>query len=330
MRVLVPAVFLLLASASGLSAQQPAAPLPAAAPPEAAQRPAPVFRSGANLVAINVTVNDGKRFIPGLQAGDFAVYEDGVQQRVDFFESSNVPVDLILLVDGSSSMRDKMHAVHEAALGFLKNLRPGDRGAVVAFADNVQVKQPLTGDHAALEAAVKGIEANGATALNNAVYIALKEFGRRAKQPGEVRRQAIALLSDGDDTVSLMSFDDVVELARKSSVNIYTIALKSTPVADSSRPYLSDSDYTMTTLAKETGADAFFPATVYDLKKIYATIAEELSTQYSLGYTPTNGRQDGRYRRIVVRMTNRPNLQPRSRTGYTADVVAAAAVRQPR
>jgi hypothetical protein len=88
----------------------------------------PVFRSGASLVALNVTVTGpDKRFVTGLEAEDFAVYEDGIQQDVQFFESSAVPIDLIVLIDTSSSMRHRMPMVHEAALGFIKTLRSAIR-----------------------------------------------------------------------------------------------------------------------------------------------------------------------------------------------------------
>jgi Ca-activated chloride channel family protein len=306
---------LLLAAVSAVVAQQP---------PSEPQQPG-TFRSGASLVALNVTVTDpSKRFVSGLKADDFAVYEDGVQQRVQFFEAGDVPIDLILLVDGSSSMRDKMQVVHEAALGFLKTLREGDRGAVVSFSDNVNVVQPLTNDLTLLQTAVKSTRAYGATALHNAIYISLKEFGRAAQQGGDVRRQAIAVLSDGEDTSSLVSFDDVLGLARKSGVSVYTIRMQSEFAAirtrsDNSRAHFSESTYAMKTLANDTGGQAFFPDLVADLKGIYAGIAQELSSQYSIGYTPTNGRRDGRFRRVVVRLPAQPNLRPRARAGYTAD-----------
>lgn len=315
--------FLLLV-ASSAAAQDPAPQLPQS------QAPAPpVFRAGASLVAVNVTVTDGKRFVPGLQQGDFAVYEDGVQQQVQFFESKSVPVDLILLIDGSSSMRDKMDVVHEAALGFLKTLREGDRGAVVAFADSVNVMQPLTSDRQALDTAIKNTAAHGSTALYNALYVAMKQFGRSAQQSGDVRRQAIAILSDGEDTSSLISFDDVLAMARKSGINIYTIALQSEytaarRLAENGRRYFSESDYAMKTLARETGAQSFFPQFLQDLKGVYASIADELSNQYSIGYSPSNPRPDGRFRRIVVRVTTHPEFQPRARAGYTAEGVTTA------
>jgi Ca-activated chloride channel homolog len=286
---------------------------------------APVFRTGTNIVALNVTVVDSrKQPVSGLTQQDFSVFEDGVQQQLRFFESRQVPMDLILLIDTSSSMRDKMSVVHEAAVGFLKSMKENDRGAVVAFNDGVEVLQTLTSDGAALEQAIRGTTAKGSTSLHNALYIALKQFGRSAAGDSELRRQAIAVLSDGEDTSSLISFDDVLGLARKTGVSIYTIGLHSRyPTSRSAAPvtprYFSSADFAMKSLAQETGAQAFFPMEVGELKGIYASIAQELASQYSLAYSPANPRSDGRYRRIVVRVAARPELQLRTRSGYTAE-----------
>jgi Ca-activated chloride channel family protein len=298
-----------LATAAGATAQQAH---PSDHTAAATQAPPAVFRSGANLVAINVTVTDGKRFVSGLSPADFAVYEDGVQQEVRFFEAAKVPVDLILLIDTSSSMRSKMPLVQEAARGFMKTLRVGDRGAVVEFNDTFTVSQALTGDLGAIEAAIDRSAASGGTALNNALYIAIKQFGRSARGVEDIRRQAIAVLSDGQDTASLLSFDDVLGQARRSGVNIYTIALKSPgqSVGPDGRPFVSESDYALKTLARETGAQAFFPGTAGELKGIYAEIAEELSSQYSIGYAPTN---------------ISPGLMPRARSGYLSGSASASA-----
>jgi Ca-activated chloride channel family protein len=304
-----------------------AAQTPATSDPAAPQ----VFRSGASLVALNVTVTDGKRLVPDLHSDDFAVYEDGVLQRVQFFESRAVPIDLILLLDTSASMADKMNVVHEAAIGFLKTLRDDDRGAVVTFGDNVNILEPLTTDRALLERAVRKAQPHGSTALNNALYVAMKQFARTAQQSGDVRRQAIAVLSDGEDTSSVIAFDDVLSMARKSGINIYTICLQnqySAARVESGRRYFSQSDYAMKSLAQETGAAAFFPQTAQELKGIYAGISDELSTQYSLGYAPSNPRPDGRFRRIVVRLTLHPEFKPRARLGYTADSQRASAATQ--
>ena len=316
---LVPALILMAVPALAQDAAPVAAPQ------------APVFRSGASLVALNVTVQDkdGSRYVNGLQPADFAVYEDGVKQDVRFFQSTAVPVDLIVLLDTSASMGDKMDIVHEAATGFLKTLREGDRGAVVAFSETVNVLQELTSDRESLAKAIQSTHAHGGTALNNAIYISLKQFGKAARQDGDVRRQAIAVLSDGEDTASLVSFDDVLVLARRMGVNIYTVALQSRYsarriAAEGGRRYFSESDYAMTTLARETGAQSFFPLQPVELKAVYSTIASELASQYSIGYVPANPRSDGRFRRVVVQVVSHPDLKPRTRVGYTADQDATA------
>ncbi len=330
----LPAVPLLMVSL--LSAQQPASSEVSAQQSDssaatAVARPA-VFRTGANLVPLNVTVTDSTRqFVKGLTLGDFAVFEDGVAQSVEFFEASDTPLDLILLIDTSSSMSDKMDVVHEAASGFLKTMKANDRGAIVAFADTVDIIQPLTGDRVALEEGIQRTRARGATSLHNALYIALKQFGRAAQREGDLRRQAIAVLSDGEDTSSLVSFEDVLELARKSGVSIYPIVLQSKYAASrlasqGQRRFYSESEYSMRTLAQETGAQAFFPMQIFELKGVYANIAQELSSQYSLAYSPANVRADGRFRRIEVRVATRPELKLRTRTGYTAAVVRATPV----
>ena len=137
-----------------VSAQSPEqSPAPSPAPSQPSQ--GSIFRSGASLVALNVTVSDGKRLIPGLVQDDFSVYEDGVLQHVQFFESHEVPIDLILLIDTSASMADKMEVVHDAAIGFLRTLRDRDRGAVVTFGDNVNIVQALSSDKVVLEQAVR-------------------------------------------------------------------------------------------------------------------------------------------------------------------------------
>jgi Ca-activated chloride channel homolog len=319
-RLVLLSTLALALSAGPVAAQQEASP-------QAPQK-SPTFRSAASMVALNVTVLDGKKLVSGLGQQDFEVYEDGVQQNVRFFESKAVPIDVILLLDASSSMSDKMDVVHDAARGFMKMLRPGDRGAVVTFADSVSVVQELTDDAAAIEAAINSTKAKGSTSLYNAVYVALKQFGRTATDSGEVRRQAVAVLSDGEDTASLVSFEDVMALARRMGVNVYTIALQSQIASMRSagaRRYFSNGDYSMKTLAQETGAQSFFPATVGELKSVYSAIADELSSQYSIGYSPSNARSDGRYRRIIVRVATNPNFRPRTRSGYTADAPTRAA-----
>jgi Ca-activated chloride channel family protein len=294
-----------------------------------AQPATPTFHSAAALVALNVTVQDhGSKFVRDLQPADFVVYDDGIKQNVTFFESTRVPLDLILLLDTSASMADKLNLVHEAASGFLQTLRPGDRGAVVTFASDVKVLQPLTDDQGLLQHAVHSTRAAGETCLNTALYIALKEFGTPAQVAGQVRRQAIVVLSDGADTASAVSFDDVVDLARRTGVSIYTVMLQS-PMdprrgADGSRlddRIAAEAAYTMKTLARETGAQTFSPLPA-DLKRVYASIATELASQYSIGYIPANVSADGAFHHVNVQVVTRPQMFPRTRLGYIAAAVS--------
>ncbi|CAN5588265.1 hypothetical protein BH23ACI1_BH23ACI1_22900 [soil metagenome] len=292
-------------------------------PDSSVSRQAPVFRSSTSLVALNVSVTDGRQFVSNLRRDDFAVFEDGVQQEVRFFEAREVPLDLVLLIDTSSSMRHRMPDVHTAAINFVNTLREQDRGAIVTFASSVQVAQALTSDKAALHAAIQRTEGDGGTALHNALYIALRQFaaGTSGKESEEVRRQVFAVLSDGHDTTSLLSFDDVLEEARRSRATIYTITLRSeyAPHTAELARLASRAEFAMRRLAQETGGQAFVAAHERELRHIYDGIAAELSSQYAVGYAPSNTRADGLLRRILVRVISRPELRTRARTGYVAE-----------
>lgn len=288
-----------------------------------------VFRTGVDLVALSVVVTDPQqRFVTGLNATDFAVYEDGVQQDVSFFAATRVPLDLAVLVDTSASMQDKMETMQQAAAGFLATLRGGDRAAVFDIKDNVRMAYALGEDIAEANAAVKATTARGGTALFNGLYLALKEMAKQRKANGEIRRQAIAVFSDGEDTASLVGYEDVMELAKTSGITIYTITLKSPfavrQASMTGRRYFSQSEFAMRALAQETGARAFFPTAIGELAGVYDSIAAELANQYAIGYSPKNGRRDGAFRRVIVRVADRPGMRTRTRTGYVAARNAAS------
>jgi len=149
----------------------------------------------------------------------------------------------------------------------------------------------------------------------------LKELARAERGPQEVRRQAIVLLSDGDDTASLISSDDVSEMARRAGILVYSVSLRSPgelareKLANGGRAFDSEGDYSLKALAQDTGGRAFFPKAAAELKGIYDRIAEELGNQYALGYVPTNARRDGAYRHVAVQVLA-GDARPRTRTGY--------------
>jgi Ca-activated chloride channel family protein len=289
------------------------APLRAQAP--LPQRPA--FRTGVDVVSLSVTVTNAEgRYVTDLQPEDFSVFEDGVKQDVTFFDRSNLPIALSLLLDTSASMEERMHTAQEAAVGFARRVRPQDLAQLVDFDTRVEVTQAFTNNVDELEAAIRRTAAGGSTALYNAVYIALKELKKiQATSADEVRRQAIVVFSDGEDTSSLVTFEQVLDLAKRSETSIYTIGLR--PREEVLGKGFKEADYVLREVAQQTGGRSFFPSKIEELAAIYSQIGDELSSQYMLGYVSKNTRRDGSWRRVVVRVS-RPGDTPRTKLGYFA------------
>ena len=281
-------------------------------PPAPPQTP---FRAGVDLVSLNVTVADGQaRYVTDLTAQDFTIFEDGVKQEVTFFNHTNLPIALALLIDTSASMEPKLPTAQEAAVGFAKRLQTDDVAEVIDFSSQVRILQGFTNDASALEKAIRSTNADGSTALYNAIYISLKELRKiHARTEDEIRRQAIVVLSDGDDTSSLLPYEEVLDLAKRSETAIYTIGLREQ--RDGGRPSFKEAEYVLKQLAQETGGRSFFPTSVHELPKIYEQISQELSTLYSVAYSSKNSLRNGAWRRIVVRMA-KPGLIARTRLGY--------------
>jgi Ca-activated chloride channel family protein len=274
------------------------------------------FRGGVELVSLNVTALEGARYVTDLDVADFQVFEDGILQDVSFFNKANMPIALSLLMDTSASMESRMQTAQQAAIGFARRLRAQDLAEVLDFDSRVTTLQAFTNDPDLLEQAIRKTAPGGSTMMYNALYIALKSLQRVAPaSTDEIRRQAVVLLSDGEDTSSLLPFEEVLDLAKRSDTTIYTIGLRATE--DSSRRGFNEAQFVLRQFAQETGGRSFFPMSVSDLPAIYGQISDELSSQYSLGYIPKNARRDGTYRRIVVRI-NRPKVAARTKLGYFA------------
>ena len=290
----------------------------------AAQTPRPPqpqvpFRAGVDLVSLNVTVTDGTtRYITDLTQDDFNVFEDGVKQDVTFFNRTNLPIALSLLMDTSASMESRLPTAQEAAIGFARRLRPQDLAEIVDFDSRVVVLANFTNSGPELEHAIHKTSAGGSTSMYNAVYIALKDLKKIvAKNTEEIRRQAIVLLSDGEDTSSLLPFEEVLDLAKRSETAIYSIGLRSPDGPGTTTKGFKEAEFVLRQFSQETGGRSFFPNQVSDLANVYGQISDELSSQYTVGYTSRNSRHDGSWRRVVVRV-NRPNLTARTKLGYFA------------
>jgi Ca-activated chloride channel family protein len=272
------------------------------------------FRAGVDLVSLNVTVTDGLgKYVTDLNQEDFDVYEDGARQSLTFFSKTQTPISLALLLDTSASMEERMSIAQEAAIGFARQLHKDDQAEIIDFDSQVRILAPFTGDGAALEKAIRSTTANGSTSLYNAIYISLKELRKtKASTQSDIRRQAIVLLSDGDDTSSLIEFDEVLDLAKRSETSIYAIGLRQGEVG---KREFKEAEFVLRQLSQETGGKAFFPTDARELPKIYQAIWDELSSQYSIGYSSSNPKRDGAWRRILVRI-QRPGLTARTKQGY--------------
>ena len=313
----------LLVVAPAAQQPQPAGQSPSAGQPSSTGQPPPAgqqpsFRAGVDIVSLNVIVTENTRYVTDLGAEDFNIFEDGVKQDVSFFNKTNLPIALALLLDTSASMDAKLSTAQEAAIGFARKLRPQDLAEVIDFDSRVVVLQNFTNSVGELEQAIHKTSAGGSTSLYNAVYIALKDLKKVvARNVDEIRRQAIVVLSDGEDTSSLLPFEEVLDLAKRSETAIYAIGLRSTENASTASKGFKEAEFVLRQLTQETGGRAFFPNQLSELSNVYGQIADELSSQYTVGYASKNPKRDGSWRRVVVRV-NRPNSVARTKQGYFA------------
>ena len=274
------------------------------------------FRSSVDLVSLSVTVTgEGGKYVGGLSAGDFTIFEEGKAQTLSLFERENSPLAVSLLIDSSGSMLRELGQAQQAASDFIARLRSDDLAQVVDFDRRIQVLQAFTNDREELNAALRRMTARGSTSMYNAVYIALRELGALASPPaGQVRRDVVVVLSDGEDTSSLVTFDHLIDAAKRSSTVIYTIGLGLG--AATTRRNAVPPELALRTLARETGGRLFLARDGKSLADVYNAIAEELASQYVLGYTSNIANRPG-WRRVAVRVTT-PNAQARTRPGYYA------------
>src|SRR5688572_11458021 len=223
------------------------------------------FRAGTDLVALQVTVTDPQRkSVPDLRQEDFAIFEEGRQMSIDLFAAGSVPLDLMLVIDTSRSMFERMPTVRQAASNFVRALADDDRAEVIFFNHRVNIAQSLTADRGALIAAIQRAHASGSTALYEALYIALKRLASDPERDQTPRRQAVVVLTDGDDTTSHVTFDAVYAQARGNDAAVYGIIPPSTISRDAYRYPQPESLFDLRLLADETGGRVFTPARTPD------------------------------------------------------------------
>lgn len=258
-----------------------------------------------NRVILNAVVTSrdkDNQYVLDLGRDDFVLTEDGKPQKVIDFSHERRTLSVALVLDTSGSMREEMGELHGAASGFVQALGSEDKGMVIEFSDKVFLLQDLTDRHDLLKEAIDSTEAEGPTAMFDALLAALRKLG---KVDG---RRAIVVLTDGADTSSQSTYDNVLERARLSEVVVYTIGLGSTFMDVGLRSHLKE-------LAEVTGGRAFFASKAQELKDVYAEIIRELAHQYYLTYSPTNQKWDGRWRKVSLEAREK-GLKVRTRSGY--------------
>ena len=291
--------------------------LPAGVSAQQRVRQAVIF----DMVRLSAVVTDSEgRYVSGLDTADFQVFEDGVEQQIQIFNAPDSPITFAVLVDGSISIASRLPMVRLSVRELLRNLGPRDFVQMVQFNERVSVLEEFSTRRAAIEAAIDSFSAAGGTAVLNAVYRGLREIEAQARvERDESRRRAIVLLSDGVDSSSLVSEDVVLSEARRSRASVYSVGLgqnlsaRLTAGARGARGAAL-----LEELGRTTGGRVIVPASVDDLQAAFAQVAEELRHQYGLAYVSDNVIRDGRWRRIELRVRNRPDLSVRHREGYYA------------
>lgn len=274
-----------------------------------AQSPGATFSSSADLVVLHVTVVDDRTgFVAGLPREAFTVYENGQPQRVTFFRNEDSPVTVGLVIDSSSSMHRKRDAVIAAGLAFAQSSHPGDQFFTTHFNERVWLglppSRPFTSDVDEFRAALQRTETRGRTAFFDALALALAHVER-----GDAQKKVLIVFSDGGDNASTRRLADVLDLAKRSDTVIYTIGM-----ADQ---YDDEADPdVLKTLARATGAEAYFPKDTRDLTRLLERIARDIRSGYTIGYVPANPAEGFHEIRVDVTSPNRRELSVRARSGY--------------
>jgi Ca-activated chloride channel family protein len=259
-----------------------------------------------DLVEVYATVTDpAGNLDDSLGQGDFQLLDNGKPQKIAKFEMvRNLPLTLGLLLDTSGSMRESLVEAKTAARDFLSQIMtPRDRCFAVGFSERPALLMPLTSDARAIETAFSDLPALGSTSLHDALVYALYQYR------GVRGRRALVLLSDGDDTSSLISWDDALSYAERSGVAIYTIGLAIGRGSVAIRHKLER-------LATETGGRTFFISKAEELAGVYSQIDRELRSQYLLAFSPDPPAKEGERHSLEVRISKR-GYKARSARGYT-------------
>lgn len=281
---------------------------PATKPPETP--PQPQRRADDNPqkigvleVRLPVSAKQDKKFVSGLTANNFEVYEDGKRQKIEkFVAPSQLPLDISLLVDTSNSVKLKLPFEKEAGEDFIATVttyRRKDKILVASFDSDVELHQDFTDNQELLVDKLRKLKAGGYTKLYDGVYRIIEE--KMANLQGSDARRIIVILSDGDDTASEHTLKDAIEIAQRYDVTIFGISTKNFRGIESGMVENAD-DRELRRLCEETGGQVFLPSQKIELFRSFTQVAQDLRQEYVLFYTPTNQAKAAKKREIRVKL----------------------------
>lgn len=276
----------------------------------------PIIKAQTNLVTMTVSVTDPQeRFVTGLEAENFEVYDEKVLQKIEFFSDDDAPVSVGIIFDVSGSMKGRVSRSNIALRKFMDTCHEEDEYFLVGFNSQAKLLADFTPNPERITSAVMLAETKGQTALYDAVYIATEKI-RQGRHP----RKALIVISDGQDNNSRYTFRELRQLVREAGVQIYALGITNVFSADSLE---MGGQSLLEELSRLTGGRAFFPSNDLELQEVITRIGIELRHQYSIGYTPTTTDQSGnRWHKIKVKINAPKGLPPltvRAKEGYYAD-----------
>jgi Ca-activated chloride channel family protein len=271
----------------------------------------PTFRAGTQVVSLFATVTDAqKRLVPDLMQSDFEVFDNDKPQPLVFFQNEIQPISVVVMLDTSGSMTMTLDLLRAAAEQFVLRLLPADKARIGAFNDKIQfMGRSFMNDRDQLVTDIKNIDYGNGTRLWDALAASLEEL------KGIDGRKVILVFTDGDDTESKSaSLGKVIDRARLDEVMIYAIGLESR-YFDGQRMVRSRPDSGLRKIADETGGGYFELTKTAELSPTFTRVAQELHSQYVIGFTPML--LDGKVHKLVVRM-RQPGMTARARRSYVA------------
>jgi Ca-activated chloride channel homolog len=296
------------------------------------------FKVQVDLVSLSVVVTDlNGNHVRDLKKEDFQIFEDGVLQETAGFAAVEEPISVALTIDTSGSTEFQLDRIRQEAMRFVRYLRTDDSAAIVSFADEVTLLEPFNIYHRKNPEALRKLKPGGLSAVYEAVWLSLEQVLKL-----EFGRKALVFFSDGVDNRSeSVTEEETLELARRSDSTIYCIYFNTNKDRPKRMPTIIDpspafpaqfppvriptprgknSEYAagreyMMKLAQYSGGILVDASRLDNLGAAFGRISQELRSQYSIGYYPKNTKQDGRYRRVEIRV-NRPGITARTRQGY--------------